>query len=131
MQYSTAIRDAQANAVAAVTGPAPVLEIWAGPVPKDCAALDTGALLAVGTLPADWLTASAGGMVRSAKPWMLLGQIGAGMGREGDYYRIKQGGVCHVQGPYGKGQEMQPQSATIANGQAVSIDGFSITRGNA
>lgn len=131
MQYSTAIRDAQANAIAAITGPAPVLEIWAGPMPSDCAALDTGTLLAVGTLPTDWLTPSAGGTVNSAQPWALLGQIGAGLGKEGNYYRIKQAGVCHVQGTYGTGQEMAPQSAMIANGQAVAIDGFTIIRGNA
>ena len=131
MQYATAIRDAQSNALAATVGAAPVLEIWAGELPQNCAAIDSGTLLAIGTLPQDWLTLSESGTVRNVSTWALLGQIGAGMGKQGTHFRIKQAGVCWVQGTYGMDKEMQPQVPTIANGQAVDIREFSITRGNA
>jgi len=131
MQYSTAIRDAQSDAIARTVGAAPVLEVWSGAMPPNCAALDAGALLAVGTLPQEWMGRSENGAVSLAGSWQLLGQIGAGLGKRGSYFRIKQAGMCHLQGTYGEGMEMVADVATIANGQSVTVQIFTLTRGNA
>lgn len=134
MQYSTDIRDAQNNAVFGVCGPSPTLAIFGGDMPANCMAMDTGAQLAIGTLPADWMAQSMNGAVSKSGLWTLLGQSGAGAGTPGIYFRIKAGGVCKLQGTFGAGQDMVPDQKSlnrIAVGQTVTIDQFKITRGNA
>jgi hypothetical protein len=132
VQYSTAVRDAQNNAMAATIGAAPVLEIRSGAKPSNCAEPDTGEVLAVGTLPSTWLATSASGMTANVEPWRLIGQIGAGMGKRGEYFRIKQGGDCHLQGTFGEAGEMQPDGPNqISNGKLVTVSLFTVTRGNA
>jgi hypothetical protein len=132
MQYSTDIRDAQNNALRAVVGQSPTLEIRDGDMPIDCNALDSGALLAVGTLPATWLSPSVDGVTALGAEWRILGQIGAGAGKRPTYFRIKSDGVCRIQGTFGKGMDMQTEDdGLIANGQMVKVLAFSITRGNA
>lgn len=130
MQYSTDIRDAQNNVIETTVGAAPTLTIYSGSAPSDCAAADTGTVLAIGTLPSDWMAASSGGVVAKTGAWSLLGQSGAGAGTPGTHFRIKAGSVCKVQGTFGIGQEMVPDVNSIGNGQTVTINSFSITRGN-
>jgi hypothetical protein len=130
MQYSTDIRDAQNNVIETTVGAAPTLTIYSGSAPANCAAADTGTVLAIGTLPSDWMAASSAGVVGKTGAWSLLGQSGAGAGTPGTHFRIKAGSVCKVQGTFGIGQEMVPDVNSIGNGQTVTINSFSITRGN-
>ncbi len=130
MQYSTDIRDAQNNAIESTIGSAPTLTVYSGSAPVNCAASDTGTVLAIGTLPSDWMGASSAAVVGKAGTWTLLGQSGAGAGTPGTHFRIKAGGVCKIQGTFGIGQEMVPDVNSIANGQTVTINSFNITRGN-
>lgn len=131
MEYSTAVRDAQNDALEATIGTAPTLTVFNGSKPANCAAADAGTVLAVGTLPSDWLTASSSGAKAKNGAWTLTGQSGAGAGTAGTYWRIKAGATCHMQGTFGAGQEMVPDNNNIANGQTVTITAFNLTRGNA
>lgn len=131
MQYSTDIRDAQNNAIETTVGASPTLTIYSGTTPANCAAADTGTVLATGTLPSDWMAASASGVVGKTGTWTLTGQSGAGAGTPGTHFRIKVGATCKIQGTFGVGQEMVPDNNSIANGQSVTINSFNITRGNA
>lgn len=131
VQYDDDIRDGQNEVVRSSIGASPTLEIWAGNLPKSCASPDAGRLLAVGTLPAEFLVASAGGLMGKSGNWRLIGQIGAGAGSPGDYFRIRSNGACKVQGTFGAGAEMAPEVNLIANGQEVVINSFDIRRGNA
>lgn len=131
MEFSTDVRDAQANAFETAIGASPTLTIFNGSKPANCAAADAGTVIAVGTLPSDWLTDSSSGTKAKNGAWTLLGQSGAGAGTAGTYWRIKQGSTCHVQGTFGAGGELVPDNNSIANGQTVTITAFSLTRGNA
>lgn len=130
MQYSDLIRDAQNNAARAAIGPSPTLEIRSGPEPLNCQAPDAGKLVASGPLPIDWLSASQGGVMTKVGDWSVIGQKDAGAGVAGGHFRIKAGGVCHMQGKFGKGQEMEPEENRIAFGQYVVVKSFSVKRGN-
>jgi hypothetical protein len=130
MQYSVAVRDSMNDAMETAIGTAPTLEIRTGAAPANCAAADSGTLIASGALPSDWLTASAAGLKQKNGTWTVTGTAGAGAGTAGGHFRIKQGATCHVQGTFGVGQEMVPDNNSIANGQAVNVTLYNVTRGN-
>jgi hypothetical protein len=134
IQYSVAVRDAQNDAFESTIGTAPTLEIRTGAPPANCAAADSGTLLATGALPSDWLTASSSGTKSKNGTWTVTGQAGAGSGTAGGHFRIKQGGTCHMQGTFtgsGGGGDMTADNNSIANTQAVTVNTFNLTRGNA
>lgn len=131
MKYSTAVRNSRNDAMQAAIGFAPTLEIWAGAVPQSCEDKETGQLIASGVLPQDWMTQAVDGKKSRLGVWKLHGLPAAGMGAAGEYYRIKQGGVCHMQGSFGKGKDMAVDNNRIAYGQVVLIERYDITEGNA
>ena len=57
IQLSTTVRDARLAAYEATIGTAPLLRMYSGAAPANCAAAATGTLLVEITLPSDWLTA--------------------------------------------------------------------------
>lgn len=61
LQYSTAVRNAELDALEAAIGTAPLLRIYSGSMPANCATAATGTLLAEMTLPSDWLTTATSG----------------------------------------------------------------------
>jgi hypothetical protein len=131
MQYSADIRDGQNDLIESTVGASPTLTVYSGSAPANCAAADTGTVLAIGTLPADWMTASSSGVKGKNGTWTLTGQVGAGAGTAGTHFRIKAGATCKIQGTFGAAAEMVPDNNSIANGQTVTVNTFNITRGNA
>ena len=91
MQYSTDIRDNQNDLIETTVGVSPTLTVFDGAAPANCAAADTGTVLAIGTLPADWMAASAAGVKGKSGAWTLTGQAGAGAGTAGTHFRIHSG----------------------------------------
>lgn len=130
-QFSTALRNAIANAYEATIGASPVLELRSGAQPADCAAADSGTLLASMTLPADWMTAASAGAVALVGLWQDLAADAAGtIG----HFRVKQGGTCHDQGSVtatGGGGNMTVDNPVLAIGQQVTVTAFSLTAGGA
>ena len=61
LQYSTAVRNAQLDAVESAIGTAPKLQLRTGAPPANCAAADSGTLLCEMILPSDWMDKSAAG----------------------------------------------------------------------
>jgi hypothetical protein len=137
LQYSVAIRNAQNDQAETTTGVSAVLDVYNGTKPTDCAtALSGNTLLAQGTLPSDWLTASAAGLKSKSGTWTLTGQAGAGAGTAGTFFRIYDSThtTCHWQGTFtasGGGGDMTADNNSIANGQTVTVNTFNVTRGNA
>lgn len=134
LQYSQAVRNARLDAVESTVGTAPTLEIRSGPPPANCAAADSGTLLATGSLPSDWMQAAASGSKALSGTWTLTGQSGAGTGTAYGHFRIKQGATCHIQGtatPAGGGGDMTLTNSQIANGDTVTVSTFTLTAGNA
>lgn len=62
IQRSVAARNAQLNAFETTVGTAPILELRTGAQPANCAAADSGTLLASMTLPSDWMADAAAGV---------------------------------------------------------------------
>lgn len=130
VQHSVAVRNARLAAIEATIGTAPTLELRSGAQPANCAAADSGTVLATITLPSDWYNAPSAGQVTLLGTWQDLTADNTG---SFGHYRIKQGATCHEQGSVsgpGGGGDIVMDSATVTAGQQVSITSFTKTEGN-
>ena len=131
VQHSVAVRNARLDAIESTIGVSPTLELRSGAQPANCAAADSGTVLAIIALPSDWAAAASAGTKALAGTWQDL--IADNTGTFG-HYRIKQGATCHEQGSVsgpGGGGDIVMDSATVTAGQQVSITSFTKTEGNA
>jgi hypothetical protein len=136
LQYGVAARDAQNDALETSIGAAPLLQIFTGAMPANAAAADTGTKIVDFALPSDWLAASSAGAKTKLGTWVTTGLAGAGAGSNAGYFRIKNaaGTVVGIQGDItvtGGGGAMTLDNISIANGQSVTINTFTVTRNNA
>lgn len=132
LQYSGAVRDAQLDAVETVAGTAPKLQIRTGVAPANCAAADSGTLLCEITLPSDWMAAASGGSKAKSGTWSGVGVAAGSAG----HWRLKNsaGSTTHAQGTCtatGGGGDMTLDNVSIAVDQAVSVNTFNLSAGNA
>lgn len=97
IQNSVTARNARLDSFETTVGASPVLEIRTGAPPADCAAADSGTLLASMTLPSDWMAAASSGTKAKSGTWEDAAANASG--RAG-HYRIKASGgtPCHEQG---------------------------------
>ncbi len=130
-QFSTQVRNAIADVVESTIGASPIMRILSGTMPANCAAAQTGTLLAELTLPSDWLTNASGGSKSLSGVWQ---DASANNGGTFGYYRIldSAGSTCHAQGTVGtSGAEMIVTSASIAAGESFTVTSGTLTTGNA
>lgn len=132
LQYSGAVRDAQLDAVETVVGTGPKLQIRTGAPPANCAAADSGTLLCEITLPSDWMAAASGGSKAKSGTWSGTGAAAGSAG----HFRVKNsaGSTCHAQGTVtatGGGGDMTMDNIVIAVAQAVTVNTFTLSAGNA
>lgn len=134
IQYSDALRNAQLDAIDAVVGPGPVLQLFSEALPERCASPDAGVVLCEITLPQEWLEPADQGVKSKRGQWVGFGQARAGQGIQAQHFRIKAaaGAACHIQGPIARGDEqgMALDNPIIAAGQRVVVDLFIVARGN-
>lgn len=131
LQFSVTVRNARLDIVESTIGTAPTLELRTGAPPANCAAADTGTVVATMTLPSDFLNAASGGSKTLNGTWQDLSADNAGTV---GHFRIKQGGTSHVQGTVtntGGGGDMTLDNVVLAAGQQVSITAFTLNEGNA
>ena len=133
LQLSVTARNARLDAFETTVGTAPIRELRTGAPPANCAAADTGTLLASMTLPSDWLAAAASGTKAKSGTWEDTAANAAGTAA---HFRIKDsaGTTVHAQGTVtatGGGGDMTLDNAVLAVGQAVSVATFVLTAGNA
>jgi hypothetical protein len=133
IQHSTTVRNARLDAIESAIGTSPILEIRSGAQPANCAAADSGTLLASMTLPSDWLANAASGSKALSGTWQDASANAAGTA---GHYRIKDSGgsTCHQQGSVtatGGGGDLTLDNTSIAVGQQVNITGYTLTDGNA
>lgn len=122
--YSFAVVDAENDAKETAIGTGPLLRVYNGTVPTNArTALSGNTLMAVGTLPSDWLAASASGVKAKAGAWTLTGQAGAGAGTPGTFYRMYEstGTTCHEQGTFGAAFTLVTSALTAANGNVLTF----------
>lgn len=128
MQYSVTVNNARLDAVETAIGTAPTLNLYSGSAPANCAAADTGTLLATLTLPSDWMTAAGAGVKAMTGSW--TGTASGGAAATPTHFRIKAGATCHLQGTAGIGSGECQVNGTITSGQTVIVSSFQITAAN-
>ena len=128
-QFSTTARNAALDSIETAIGVSPTLEIRSGTVPANCAAADSGTVLATMSLPSDWLAAASSGVKSLSGTWQDLSADTTGTA---GHFRIKASTTCHIQGTVtitGGGGDMTLDNTSIATGQQITITAFSITAG--
>lgn len=129
-QLSVTVRNAMLDAYETAVGPSPKLRILTGAAPANCAAAQTGTLLAELNLPSDWMATASSGSAALTGSW--VGSVTTG--GTAAHYRIYNaaGTVCHEQGTIGtSGTDIVIASTTLTVGQALSFTTRTITAGNA
>lgn len=132
LQLSVAARNAGLDAYETAVGVSAKLDIYSGSPPANCAAADTGTLLATLSLPSDWVANASGGSKGLAGSWTGTGSAAGTAG----YFRIKDSTntTCHMQGTVtltGGGGDMTMDNTNIASGQSITVNSFNLTAGNA
>ena len=133
VQLSEAVRNARLDAIETTVGATAVLKVWTGAQPANCAAADSGTLLASLTLPADWMDAANAGSKAKAGTWQDASADGAGTAAHFRLY-ASDGTTCHMQGSVsatGGGGDMVLDNAVLAAGQSFTVTSFSLTDSNA
>lgn len=133
LQYSVELRNAKLDAVETVGGASPILRIRTGAPPANCAAADSGTVLATLTLPSDWMAAASSGSKSKSGTWEDSSADGTGTAGHFRLYKA-DGTTCVMQGTVtasGGGGDMSVDNTSFASGQAFSVTSFTLTAGNA
>lgn len=129
IKYSTAVRNAKLNAVEETIGAAPILKLYSGAAPSDCATAATGTKLAEVTLPSDYMTTADDGEKSMLGSWPALTTYASGAV---GYFRIYDAtdSTCHMQGTVtvtGGGGDLTVADVNIIAGQYFTITAFTLT----
>jgi len=133
LQLSTTVRNTQLDAIETAVGINAVLKIRTGAPPANCAAADTGTVLATLALPSDWMAAASGGSKAMTGTWQDTSADAAGTAAHWRLY-ASDGTTCHAQGTVtagGGGGDMTVDNTSFNVGQAFSVTTFTFNRGNA
>lgn len=133
LQLSTTVRNARLDTIESTIGTAPLLRIYSGSMPADCATAASGTLLAEMTLPSDWLAAAGSGQKAKSGTWQDSSANATGTA---GYFRIYDSGgtTCHLQGTVtatGGGGDLTLDNTSIATAQSVTVSTFTLTDANA
>lgn len=133
IQLSVAVRNGRLDSLETVIGTSAVLKIFSGSMPANCAAADTGTLLANMSLQSDWMNAASSGTKTKNGTWSDASADGTA---SAGYFRLyaSDGTTCGLQGTItatGGGGDMELDNISIATGQTVTISTFTLTDGNA
>lgn len=128
LQMSVSVRNGRLDAIENVIGVSPTLEIRSGPAPADCAAADSGTVLATLTLPSDWMASASGGSKTKSGTWSDPSVDATGTAA---HFRIKASGTCHMQGTVGtSATDMVVDNTSFNTGQPFTINSFTISEPN-
>jgi hypothetical protein len=131
VQLSTAVRNARLDQIETTIGTSAILKIRTGAQPANCAAADSGTVLATLNLPADYMAAAASGAKAKSGTWEDLTADAAGTAAHFRLY-ASDGTTCHAQGSCGTGSgDLSLDNAVIEAGQKITVTGFTLTDGNA
>lgn len=132
VQFSTAVRDARADAVESAIGVSAILKIRTGAPPANCAAADTGSVLATVNCPSDYMAASSAGVKSKNGTWEDLSADATGTAA---HFRVYDSGgaTCHIQGTVtvtGGGGDLTVNTTSFTVAQPFTVTAFSWTEGN-
>jgi hypothetical protein len=98
LQFSTALRNAHADRIESYVGASAIMKIRSGSVPANCAAADSGTVLATLNLPADWMNDASAGAVTLKGTWQDTSCDATGTAGHFRIYR-SDGTTCELQEP--------------------------------
>jgi hypothetical protein len=129
LQFSVSLRNAMLDQLEVIIGTSPIMTIRTGAPPANCAAANSGTVLATLTLPSDWMAAAADGVKVKSGTWQ---DTSADAGGTAGHWRIHDSGgtVCHMQGTVtatGGGGDVTVDNVVFAPLQSMTINSFSVT----
>jgi hypothetical protein len=130
IQLSVSARNAKLDAIETAVGTSAILKIRTGSVPANCAAADSGTVLATLSLPSDWMAAASNGSKAMAGTWQDTSADGTGTAA---HFRIYDSGGtnCHMQGTVGvSASDLIVDSVSFTAGQQFTVTQFTWTEGN-
>lgn len=132
VKKSVAVRNAELDALETAIGTSAVLRIRTGAPPANIGDADAGTVLVTINLPSDWMAAAASGSKAKSGTW----QANASADGTAGHFRVyaSNGTTQHMQGTVtatGGGGDMTLDNISIANGQQVTVNTFTLTAGNA
>ena len=132
VQLSTTVRNARLDTIESTIGTAPLLRMYTGSLPANCATAASGTKLVEITCPADWMANASSGSKSLSGTWSVAAVATGTAG----YFRIYDSGGtnCHVQGTItatGGGGDMTLDNTSITSGQTVTVTSFTLTDANA
>lgn len=133
LQYSVAVRNAKLDAVETAIGASAVLKIRTGAQPANCAAADSGTVLATLSLPADYMAAAAAGAKAKSGTWEDASADNTGTAAHWRLY-ASDGTTCHAQGTVtatGGGGDMEVNNTSFVATQSFTVTAFTLNAGNA
>ena len=133
LQISVAVRNAMLDTIESTVSTSAVLKIRTGAQPANCAAADTGTVLATMSLPSDWMAAADAGSKALSGTWQDASADATGTAAHFRVY-ASDGTTCHMQGSVtatGAGGDMTLDNTSVAAGQSITISSFTLTAGNA
>jgi hypothetical protein len=132
LQLSVTVRNARLDAVESTIGASAVLKIRTGAQPANCAAADSGTVLATLSLPSDWMAAASSGSKAMSGTWQDTSADATGIAAHFRLY-ASDGTTCGAQGSVtatGGGGDMTCDSVSFTAGQSFSVTAFSLSDGN-
>jgi hypothetical protein len=132
-QLSTSVRNAMLDQIETTVATSAILKIRTGSPPANCAAADSGSVLATLNLPSDWMASASGGTKAKSGTWEDTSADATGTA---GHFRVYDSGgsTCHMQGTVtatGGGGDLTLDNTSVTSGQDVLITGFTLTAGNA
>jgi hypothetical protein len=132
VQLSVTVRNARLDAIETAISTSAVLKIRTGAQPADCAAADSGTVLATLSLPSDWMAAASSGSKAKSGTWQDTSADATGTAAHWRLY-ASDGTTCHAQGTVtatGGGGDMTVDNTSFASGQSFTVTSFTLTDGN-
>jgi hypothetical protein len=132
IQLSTTVRNARLDAVETAIGVSAILKIRTGAAPANCAAADSGTVVATVALPSDWMAAAAGASKAKSGTWTDAAADAAGTAAHFRLYAT-DGVTCHLQGTVsatGGGGDMTVDNVVFAAGQEFTVTSFTLNEAN-
>lgn len=129
VQLSTGVRNAMLDAIESTIGTSAVVKLKSGAPPANCAAADSGTVIATFSLASDWMAAaSSGSKAFSSTP---IDDLSADNSGTLAHYRVyaSDGTTCHMQGTItatGGGGDLTVDNVAVTAGQKVTITSWTI-----
>lgn len=132
VQLSVAARNAGLDAYETAIGTSAVLKIRTGAQPANCAAADSGTVLATLNLPSDWMAAASSGSKAKSGTWEDASADATGTAAHWRLY-ASDGTTCHMQGSItatGGGGDLELVTTSVTATQPVTVTAFTWNAAN-